>query len=183
MTSTLLQKHPIKGSREFQLTDEEIQYTIQSPFKTDALSVSLDILEAAPIRSNSMLSFISKVNKEPLVELFLNKPNKEEFETFVKELQQQIIDNDFSLLRVGEDGVDVNLARLDESIEMLQKYVDPAQIESFLPILIELKENPTDITCQKKVADAFNELGFAQTQVITYAPYITFMFSGSRHFT
>jgi len=180
MTSKLVQKHPIKGSREFRLVDDEIQCTIQSPFKKESFSVILHVLEAEPVISGSTLSFISKVNKEPLVEFFLNKPDKATFDQFVENVEQKIIENDFGRFRVGNKGVDVDIVRLNESIEMLQKYVDPTEIELLLSALIELKTKPDDIKCQNSVVEAFNELGFAQAQVITYAPYINFMFSGNR---
>lgn len=184
MTSKLVQKDPIKGSREFQIVDDEIQYTIQSPFKTDSLSVLFDVLDAEPVISGSTLSFISKVNQEPLVELFLDEPDKKTFDQFVKSIRTKIIENDFGRFRVGGKGVDVDIVRLNESIEMLQKNVDltlePSEIKLFLSALAELKTNPSDIKCQNNVAEAFNELGFAQSQVIIHAPYINFMFSGSR---
>ncbi|MCF6190239.1 MAG: hypothetical protein L3J51_07165 [Cocleimonas sp.] len=180
MTSKLVQKHPIKGSREFRLAEDEIQYTIKSPFKTDSLSVLYDVLNSEPVISGSTLSFISNVNKEPLVEMFLNKPDKKTFDQFVKSLQQKIIENDFGRFRVGDKGIDVDIVRLDESIEMLQKSVDPTEIELLLAALIELKTKPSDIKCQNNVAEAFNDLGFAQSQVIIHAPYINFMFSGNR---
>lgn len=180
MTLKLIQKHPIKGTREFQLIEDEIQYTIQSPFKTDSLSVLFDVLEAKPVKSGSTLSFISKVNKEPLVEFFLDKPNKEAFNQFIEELRLKVIENDFGRFRVTDEGLDVDVVKLTESIEMLKKHVDPTQIESFLAALVELKNKPLDIQYQKNVAKAFNQLGFAQSQVIIYAPYINFMFFGSR---
>ncbi len=181
MTSILVQKHPIKGTREFRLVDDEIQYTIQSPFKTESsLSVVLYVLDSEPVRSGSTLSFISKVNKEPLVELFLDKPDKVTFDQFVKNLRLKIIENDLGRFRVGDKTKDIDIVRLNESIEMLQKYVDPTEIELFLSTLLELKTKPDDVKYQNKVAEAFNKLGFAQAQVITYAPYINFMFSGNR---
>ena len=180
MTSKLVQKHPIKGSREFQLVDDDIQCSFQSPFKTESFSVILDILDAEPVISGSTLSFISNVNKEPLVEFFLNKPDKETFDQFVENVRQKIIENDFGRFRVGENGVDIDIERLDESIEMLQKYVDPTEIELLLSALVELKTKPDDVKCQNKVAEVFNELGFAQAQVITYAPYINFIFCGNK---
>jgi len=180
MTSKLVQKHPIKGSREFQIIDDEIQCTIKSPFKTDSLNVLFDVLGSEPTISGSTLSFISQVNKEPLVELFLNKPNKESFDQFIESIRQKIIENDFGRFRVGEKGIDVDIVRLGESIEMLQTNVDPTEIELLLSALVELKAKPDDIKCQNNVADAFNELGFAQSQVIIHAPYVNFMFSGNR---
>ncbi len=181
MTSKLVQKHPIKGTREFQLTEDEIQYTIQSPFKTNSLSVLFDVLDPEPVIKGSIVSFISKVNKEPLVELLLNKPDKNTFDQFIKDVQMKITENDFGRFRVGDKGIDVDIARLDESIDMLQKNVDPNEIELLLSALIELKTKPDDIKCQNNVANAFNDLGFAQSQVIIYAPYVNFMFSGYKY--
>ena len=180
MTSKLVQKHPIKGSREFQIIDDEIQYTIKSPFKTDSLSVLFDVLDPEPIITGSTLSFKSKVNQEPLVELFLNKPNKEEFDRFVKNIRQNILDNGFGRFRVGDKGVDIDIVKLNESIEILQKTIDPTENELFLSTLAELKAKPDDVTCQSNVAEAFNNLGFAQSQVIIHAPYLNFLFCGNR---
>jgi hypothetical protein len=137
-------------------------------------------LDPEPVISGSMLSFISMVNKEPLVELFIDKPNKEVFEQFVENIRLRIIEKDFGRFRVKDKGVDVDLERLNESIEMLQTHVDPTEIELLLSALVELKTKPDDVKCQNNVAEAFNQLGFAQSQVITYAPYINFMFSGNR---
>ncbi|HIQ14601.1 MAG TPA: hypothetical protein EYH38_03380 [Leucothrix sp.] len=179
MTSKLLQKHPIKGSREFQLVDDEIQCTIQSPFKTDSLSVLLAVLEEKPIISDSTLSFKSKVNKEPLVELFLDKPNKEEFDQFVEIIREKIIEHDVGRFRVGDKGVDINIVMLNESIEALQKNVDPTEIKLLLSALDELKIKPDNVEYQSNVVDEFNELGFAQSQVIIHAPYLNFLFCGN----
>ena len=176
MTTILVQKHPIKGSREFQFIDDEIQCTIKSPFKTNTLNVLFGVLEPEPIISGSTLSFISKVNKEPLVELFLNKPNKEEFDLFVESLRQNIIDDDFGRFRVGEEGVNIDVARLNEAIEMLQKNVDPTEIELLLSALLKLQTRLDDIECQKSVAEEFNKLGFTQSQVLIHAPYLSFLF-------
>ena len=178
MTLTLVQKHPFKGSREFNLVDDEVHYTIKSPLKTESLSVVLNVLSPKPVISGSTLAFISQVNQEPLVELFLDKPDKESFDQFVKTMQQRITEEDFGYLRVSDTGPAVELERLSDTIDMLQKYVDPAEIESLLTALIELKAKPDDIKCLSDVAEAFNDLGFMQGQVLTYAPYINFLLSG-----
>lgn len=177
MTTTLLQKHPIKGKREFRLVDDEIQYTIQSPLKTESLSVVLNVLDSEPVISGSTLAFVSHVNREPLVELFLDRPDKESFEQFVKTMQQRIIEEDFGRFRVKDEGLNVDAVRLGESIDMLQKYVNPAEIDALLAALVELKAKPGDVQCQQNVAEAFNELGFVQGQVLTYAPYVNFLLS------
>lgn len=180
MTPTLEQKHPLKGSREFALVDDEIQYTIKSPLRTEELSVVLSVLDPEPVISGSMLSFLSQVNREPLVDFFLDKPDKETFDAFIKTMQQRISEEDFGRLRVRGNGVNVSVEQLDESIEMLHKYVNTAEIEVLLSAMVELKADPDDTKCLKNVADAFNELGFVQGQVITYAPYINFLLSGDR---
>lgn len=178
MSTTLIQKHPLRGTREFRLVDDEVQYTIKSPLKTDSLSVVLNVLDSEPEISGSMLAFLSKVNREPLVELFLNKPDKETFEAFVKTMQAGIRQEDFGQLRVNEKGVDVNLEQLRESIDMLQAHINPAEIETLLSTLRKLEANPADQALLGEAANAFNELGFVQGQVLTYAPYINFLLSG-----
>lgn len=178
MTPTLLQKHPLKGTREFSLVDDEVQFTIRSPIKTESLAVVLNVLDSRPVVSGSTLSFISQVNQEPLVEMFLDKPDKESFEFFVNAMQQRIIEEDFSLLRARNKEVDASGVR--ESIEMLQQYVDTVEIEALLAALAELEANPEDMQCLNRVAKEFNDLGFVQGQVLTYAPYINFLLSGQR---
>ena len=178
MTTRLTQTHAIKGSREFELVDDEVQYIIKSPLRMESWSVVLNVLDPEPVRSGSTLSFVSRVNREPLVELFLDKPDRETFNQFVSTMQRRIIEEDFSRLRVRDKGVDVNVGGITESIDMLLKYVDPLEIEGLLAALGELQQNSDNPQCLKRVADAFNELGFVQGQVLVYAPYINFLLSG-----
>jgi len=178
MTTTLLQKHPIKGSREFRLVGDELEYTIQSPLKKESLSVVLSVLDSEPVITGSILAFVSQVNREPLVELFLNKPDKETFDEFVSTMRRRISEEDFGRLRVRDNRIAVDPDRVSESIDMLQTYVNPDEIDLLLSALVELKAKPDDVRCLVNVADAFNALGFVQGQVITYAPYINFLLSG-----
>lgn len=179
-TVELIQKHPLKGSREFRLDADELHYTINSPLRDDeSLSVPLHVLEVKPVKTGSILAFISQVNKEPLVELFVDKPDKKTFDQFIETMQHRITAEDFSRFHVTDSGVKVDTARLDESIRMLKQYVDPNEIESLLAAMFALQSSPTDIQHQRDVADAFNELGFVQGQVITYAPYLTNMLFGN----
>lgn len=178
MSLTLSQKHPIKGTREFRLVGDELEYSIQSPLKKESLSVVLSVLDSEPVISGSMLAFVSQVNREPLVELFLDKPDKETFDEFVSTMRQRIAEEDFGRLRVRDKGIPVEVDRVSESLEMLQTYVNPDEIDTLLSALAELKEKPDDVQCLAKLADAFNELGFVKAQVITYAPYINFLLSG-----
>lgn len=178
MAATLLQKHPIKGTREFELDGDELHYSIKSPLKTETLSVVLSVLNPEPVITGSMLAFVSQVNQEPLFELFLDKPDKATFDQFVSVLQQRIAEEDFSRLRARQKGVAVDVERVDESIEMLQTYINSDEIHAVLSALEHLKAEPDDHECLVKLADAFNKLGFVQAQVITYAPYINFLLSG-----
>jgi len=178
-TLELIQKHPLKGSREFKLDNDEIHYVISSPLRNDSLSVVLSVLNAKPVTTGSMLAFVSQINKEPLVELFIDNPDKKTFDEFVEVLQQRITKEDFGRFSVTDDGVKVDVARLDESIAMIKQYVDPTEIESLLSTLSELRDKPTDLQCQRNVAEAFNVLGFAQGQVLNYAPYLSYLLSGS----
>ena len=178
MIARLVQKHPIKGTREFKLEGDELHYTIQSPFKNKSLSVILFVLDPEPVISGSMIAFVSRVNREPLVELFLDKPDKATFDQFVSTLRQRISEEDIGRLRVRDKGVAVDVDLVRESIEMLKTYVNPDDIDNLLSALVVLEAKPDDVECQVQVADAFNELGFVQGQVITYAPYISFLLSG-----
>lgn len=178
MTTKLTQKHVLKGSREFEIVGDEVRYEIKSPLKTESLSVVLYILDSKPVISGSMLSFVSTVNQEPMVELFLDKPDKETFDRFVSTMSQRIIEEDFSRLRVSDKRVDVDVEQISLSIEMLQRYLNPGDIDALLAALSELKAKPDDMKCLGKVADTFNDLGFAQGQVLTYAPYINFLLAG-----
>jgi hypothetical protein len=63
---------------------------------------------------------------------------------------------------------------------MLQRYVNPADIEGLLAALNELKAEPENVQRQQQVAEVFNGSGFVQGQVITYAPYLNFLLSGNK---
>lgn len=178
MTTKIVQKHLVKGTREFEIIGDEVAYKIQSPIRTETLSVVLCVLDSEPVISGSMLSFVSQVNREPMVELFLDKPDKETFDQFVGTMQKRISEEDFGRLRVRGKGVKVDVQRVSESIEMLQTYLNRDEVESLLSALTALRAKPDDVKCLADVADAFNELGFVQGQVLTYAPYVNFMLAG-----
>jgi len=115
-----------------------------------SLSVVLSVLDAEPVISGSMIAFVSQVNREPLVELFLDRPDKETFDAFVSKLRQRISEEDFGRLRVREKGVAVNPERVRESIDMLKTYADPVEIASLLSALEQLKAKPDDVQCLEK---------------------------------
>ena len=179
-TIHLKQKHSIKGSREFELNEEVIQYTIQTPFKSESLTVVLSVLDPEPVISGSTLSFISEVNKESLVEFFIDKPDKESFDHFISIMQSRIIDEDFSRFQIRDEKVEVDVERLDETLDMLQSYVESSDIETLVTALESLKQEPDNLQHVNSVAQAFNELGFVKGQVVTYAPYISYLLSGKQ---
>lgn len=179
-TIHLIQKHPTKGRREFDLNEDDVQYSIQSPLQSESLTVVLSILDPEPVISGSTLCFISVVNKEPLVEFFLNIPDKARFDQFIAAMQSRIIQADFSRFHDRDKMVAVDSGRLDETISMLQAYVAASEIESLMAALMKLKQEPDHLKCLNDVAQAFNELGFVKGQVVTYAPYIPYLLSGNQ---
>ena len=179
-TIHLIQKDPTRGSREFKLSEDEIQYSIESPHRSESLVVVLSVLDPEPVISGPTLSFISVVNKEPLVELIVDKPDKTSFDQFVSLMQSRIIEEDFSRFQVRDKMVVVDLDRLDETLRMLNSYVSASEIEPLLAALEKLREEPDNLRCFNAVVQAFNELGFVKGQVVTYAPYISYLLSGNK---
>ena len=180
-TINLNQKHPIKGSRDFELSDDEIHYTVQTPFSSESLTVVLSILDPEPVISGSTLSFISEVNKEPLVEFFVDKPDKESFEQFISVMRSRVINEDFSRFHARDRMIEVDTDRLDETLSMLQSYVETAEIESLMTALMNLRADPESLKNVNDVAKAFNELGFVKGQVVTYAPYISHLLATNQN--
>lgn len=87
----LIQKHLLKGTQEFELLDDEVRVRIKSPFKQKEISVPLAILNPEPEINNSRLEFHSRVKCGPLLSLYLNKPNAEEFTTFVEAVKEKAL--------------------------------------------------------------------------------------------
>ncbi len=85
MTHKLIQKHILHGTQEFELRDDLIKVKITTPFKeAKELDVVLAMLNPEPVISDSRLNFHSRVKCRPLVSLYLNKPNRKEFNAFVE---------------------------------------------------------------------------------------------------
>ena len=90
MTTKLVQKDLFKGTQEFELVDDYVNVRIKAPFKkAETLTVMLTVLDPEPVISKSSLNFNSRVNGEPLISLYLGKPNTEEFNGFVNALKQK----------------------------------------------------------------------------------------------
>ncbi len=85
MTHKLIQKHFLHGTQEFELLDESIKVRINSLLKgKKELDIVLAVLNPEPVISKSRLHFHRCVKCGPLISLYLNKPNPEEFNAFVE---------------------------------------------------------------------------------------------------
>jgi hypothetical protein len=165
----------------------------------------LTILNPEPVINKSYLEFHSRVKCGPLMSLLINKPNAEEFNVFVNELKQRALEeyNAFAGLkatsqpeglaanvyeeppefeeseksRSGNNLKPVNVANIDNAIQMLDRYLDAEEIKPFLTALEVLKEDPENKSYFGQLVKAFDDLGPQQGAVLTYAPYISILLS------
>ncbi len=68
------------------------------------------------------------------------------------------------------DNIDVE--KIDISIQMLEKYVKEAKIEPLLSALKDLKKDPNNESLLVQLSEVFGDLDITQGAVLTYAPYI-----------
>jgi hypothetical protein len=172
MTKKLIQKHLLKGSREFELVDDAINVRIKTPLASEEYTVVLSVLDPEPVVHGSMLAFESVVNREALIELYLNKPTLREFEEFVNLVKQRAVAEDFGKPRVAMAGKRVDVDQLEESIGLLRTQLGEDDIAPFLDSLRSLKTEPQDPSKLSEVFQSFNKLGPSQGAVLAYAPYI-----------
>ena len=66
----------------------------------------------------------------------------------------------------------VDVAKIEEAIQMLNTYVKADNIQSFVSILESIKQAPDNEALLVKLFDAFQNLGITQGAVLTYAPSI-----------
>jgi len=205
MTTRLKQKHLLKGTQEFEIVDDMVEVRIKMPFKEEqSLTVMLTVLYPEPVINKSRLEFVSRVNREPLISLFLANPNAEEFNAFVNTLKQRAEAefNAFAGLKsashadmlagnVHEEPPEfdeasgapdtakikqqVDVMRLDEAINMLNEHLDPQDISGLLAALQALKQHPENESLITQLVDEFNALGPFQGAVLTYAPYLSIL--------
>lgn len=85
MTHKLIQKHLLHGTQVLELRDEVIKIKINNRLKgKKELDIDLAILNPEPVIEGSQLHFHSRVKCGPLISLYLNKPNRQEFNAFVE---------------------------------------------------------------------------------------------------
>lgn len=172
MSTTLIQKHLVKGTREFEIVEDVINYRIKGPLQDEELSVVLSVLNAEPVINESTVEFTSQVNQEPLLEFLRDKPDKPSFDAFIATLQQRICEEDFGRLRVDAEKLDIDVEQLRTAISMLQTYLDPDDLRPLLDSLAALCDAPDEMDRLRDVVNAFNALGPLQGSVLTYVPYI-----------
>ncbi len=177
MTTKIIQKHAELGTREFELIDDAIEYQISSPFGDEELSVVLSVLSPEPVVDGSMLYFLSEVNREALIKLFVDLPDAETFAEFVRTVQLRIKEEDFGKLSADNRKSAITKEQVDTTIDMLETYMDPASIDELLSNLRSLSEAPSDHERLNQVVEAFHKLGVQQGSVLTYAPFFSTLLS------
>jgi len=201
----LVQKQFLKGSSEFEITNEVVNVRIKTRLKEKELTVDLSILNPEPVVNVPFLEFHSRVKCGPLLSLLIDKPNSQEFNAFVDELKQRARQqyNVFAGLRAGslpagmaanvfeeppefdETGLNriektiklVNVENIANAIQMLEQYLDAEEIKPFLTALEALKAEPENESYFGQLVTAFDDLGPRQGAVLTYAPYVSILLS------
>lgn len=201
----LVQKQFLKGSREFELTDDIVNFRSKTPLKEEKLTIDLSILNPEPVVNEPFLEFHSRVKCGPLLSLLIDKPNSQEFNAFVDELKRRARQayNAFAGLKTGSlpQGMEANVFEeppefdeseqvrietrikpvrvpdIDISIQMLKQHVDIDEIEPLLSALEALKTEPENESYFAQLVKAFGDLGPQQGAVLTYAPYISILLS------
>lgn len=179
MTNRIVQKHPDHGTREFELVDDAIEYKISSQFANEELSVVLSVLAPDPVKDGSMLYFVSEVNREALIKLFVDLPDAESFANFVSTVQHRIREESFGQLNAENRDSDITREQVDTTIHMLETYLDATSIEQLLASLRRLSDAPDNRQRLDQVVEAFNSLGVQQGPVLTYAPFFNTLLSST----
>ena len=179
MTTRIIQNHPERGSRQFELVDDAIEYRITSPFGDEELTVVLSVLSPEPVVDGSMMYFLSEVNKEALIKLFVDLPDAETFNEFVRTLKQRIKEEDFGKLNADNRKSAITQEQVDTTVRMLETYVDPTTIDDLLSTLRSLSQVPSDHERLDRVVEAFNGLGVQQGAVLSYAPFFNTLLSST----
>ncbi len=88
MTLKITQKHILYGKREFELRDDIVKVKVSSLLDENKdFEVELAMINPEPIMSKSRVEFHSRVKCRPLISLFINKPNTQEFNAFVEAIK------------------------------------------------------------------------------------------------
>ena len=71
----------------------------------------------------------------------------------------------------------VEIGKINASIEGLKAFVQDESIDPLISILEELKQDPNNESLLLQLSDTFKALGIIQGAVITYAPYVGLLLS------
>lgn len=179
MTIRIVQKHPELGTREFELVDDAIEYRIASPFGDEELSVVLSVLSPEPVTDATMMYFLSEVNREALVKLFLDLPDPATFTEFVQTVKRRIQEEDFGKLSADNRKSTITREQVDTTIRMLETHMDSGSIGELLLALRGLSEQPGDHGRLDLVVKAFNSLGMQQGPVLSYTSFFNSLLSST----
>jgi hypothetical protein len=201
----IVQKQLFQGVREFEIIDTLVHSRINSLFKEKTLTAELSMINPEPVVNAPFLEFHGRVKNDPLLSLWIDNPSAQEFNTFVDELKQRARQeyNAFAGLKGGAlpEGMarnvfeeppefdqpgknriekmvkPVNVESIDNSIQMLELYLEAEDIRPFLNALMTLKAEPGNESYFSALVTAFDALGPRQGAVLTYAPYVGILLS------
>ena len=71
----------------------------------------------------------------------------------------------------------VDVVEIDNSIQLLHRYIKETSIEPVISILEALKQDPDNGSLLTQLSDTLDSLGTVQGAVLTYAPYISILLS------
>ena len=204
MATRLVQQKFLKGKQEFEIFEEVVNVRSRILLKEKEKSVSLLIMDPEPVVEEPYLHFRDSVRRDPVLTLYLNKPNPSEFNAFVDELKQRIMaknafrgdtsasvqpplggnsydeppeDVEPQQVRITRIRTNIDALRVDDDIQMLRRYVDDPEVEPLITALEALKTDPQSEANQVRVVEVFNGLGIWQGSVLTYAPYVGILLS------
>lgn len=204
MATRLVQKQFLKGKQEFEILEEVVNVRFKTLLKEKETSVSLRIIDPEPVIEGPYLYFRDSVRRDPVLTLYLNKPNPSEFNAFVDELRQRVMaqntfrghtsssvqpplggnsfdeppeDVELQQVRVTRIRTNINVERVDNDIRMLRQYVNEPEVEPLITALEAIKTDPQSEAHQVRVVEVFNGLGLWQGSVLTYAPYVGILLS------
>ena len=71
----------------------------------------------------------------------------------------------------------IDASKIEESIAMLEQYIDSEELLPLVGILRELSEKPDDEALLTRLSEVIDNLGILQGAVLTYAPAIAGLLS------
>ncbi len=201
MATKLVQKSIFKGIQEFEIAGGEIHVRTKALFTQESRStIALSTLSPDPMINNASMEFHSRDGHSPQLSLFLNKPSDAEFNAFVTLLRERVEEERNTFVGTSTEPQEsgsptqiheeppafddpnraqstplpaVNGARVEEVIQMLERYLDREELAPLMAALEALQTEPESESNFAQLVDAFHQLGPSQGAVLTYAPYLS----------